>query len=184
MKNLKDEYNLVHLAIAFNIAGHGACGQVRKFSGNPYSDHPEKVAALVNGLTGDHEMVCAALMHDLIEDTHLDIETIEATFGERVARLILGLTKVSKLEDGDRATRKALDLAHTAKQCPDTKTIKLCDVIDNLTDIVDADPIWAKQYILEKELLLEVLKEGNATAWELASRMIQAAKLTLMGDGV
>lgn len=181
---MNNTYDKIHVAIAFCIAGHQACGQKRKFSGAEYFTHPIGVSTLVAKYGGTDDMICAALMHDLIEDTQIKIETIRDTFGENVARMVLGLTKVSKLEDGDRATRKAIDLEHTAKQCPDTKTIKLCDVIDNLSDVVDGDPEWAKQYVLEKELLLEVLKEGDEQAWNFANRMVDAVKFTLMGDGL
>ena len=171
----------IDTAIAFCVAAHQACGQKRKFSGAEYYTHPIEVSMLVSSLGGSDDMICAALLHDIIEDTKIQIETIEVNFGSNVARMVLGLTKVSKLEDGDRATRKAIDLTHTAKQCADTKTIKLCDVIDNLHDIYDADREWAKQYILEKELLLEVLKEGDALAWSQANRMVTAAKANLFG---
>lgn len=172
-------YDNIHLALAFCMAGHQACGQKRKFSGVEYYTHPVEVSKLVALYGGSDDMICAALMHDLIEDTQIQIETIRDTFGVNVARMILGLTKVSKPEDGDRATRKAMDLVHTAQQCDDTKTIKLCDIIDNLSDIYEADPFWAKQYLLEKELLIEVLKGGDQQAWETANQMIRAAKAEL-----
>lgn len=172
----------IEVAIAFCIAGHQACGQKRKFSGEEYFTHPIGVAERVASFGGSDDMICAALLHDLIEDTQIDIEVIKENFGENVARMVIGLTKVSKSEDGDRAARKAIDLIHTSKQCPDTKTIKLCDIIDNLSDIHQGTPEWAKQYILEKELLIDVLKEGNNEAWSLANRMVKAAKLTFFGD--
>lgn len=181
---MNESYDKVHIAIAFCVAGHQACGQKRKFSGGEYFVHPLEVSKLVALYQGTDDMICAALLHDLIEDTQIKLETIRNTFGDNIARMVAGLTKVSKLEDGDRATRKAIDLAHTALQCPDTKTIKICDIIDNLSDIYEGDPAWAKQYILEKELLLEVLREGNSQAWDLASRMVKEAKIALIGGQI
>lgn len=174
-------YDKIHLAIAFCVAGHQACGQKRKFSGEEYFHHPIDVSALVASFGGSDDMICAALMHDLIEDTQIKIETVRGTFGVNVARMVLALTKVSKPEDGDRATRKALDLIYTAQACPDTKTIKLCDIISNLSDIHNGDPEWTKQYVLEKEMLLEVLKEGNNDAWNLAKQMVRSSKLLMFG---
>ena len=172
----------IEIAVAFCVAGHQACGQKRKFSGGKYFEHPIEVSKLVVLFDGSEDMICAALLHDLVEDTQIPLTSILTTFGKPVADMAAGLTKVSKLEDGDRAVRKAIDLEHTAVQSPDTKTIKLCDVISNMSDIHDGEVEWAKKYVLEKELLLEVLKEGDIRAWNLANGMVKAAKFVLFGD--
>jgi hypothetical protein len=85
--------------------------------------------------------------------------------------LVEQLTDVSRPEDGNRAKRKAIDRAHTAKASPEAKTIKLADLIDNTRSIVELDPGFAKIYLVEKVLLLEVLQEGDAGLWEMARRM-------------
>jgi hypothetical protein len=78
------------------------------------------------------------------------------------------LTDVSRPEDGNRAARKAIDLAHTAKASPAAKTIKLADLIDNTRSIVERDPDFAKVYLQEKARLLEVLQEGDPTLMAMA----------------
>ena len=73
------------------IAAH--TGQVRK-SGIPYAIHPILVACIVAYYGGEESMICAALLHDVVEDTDYDIEWIESEFGEDVASLVDSLTKI------------------------------------------------------------------------------------------
>jgi hypothetical protein len=76
---------------------------------------------------------------------------------------VADLTDVSRADDGNRAVRKAIDLAHTAKACADAKTIKLADLLSNTASIVAYDPGFARVYLKEKTALLKVLTEGDAT---------------------
>ena len=127
----------------------------------------------------DENMVCAAWLHDCIEDTQVTYQTTLYLFGKDVADLVSGLTDVSKKEDGNREQRKAIDRAHTAEQSARCKTIKLCDLIDNAGSILQYDKEFAKVYIKEKELLLEVLKEGDVHLWDIANDIVINAKQEL-----
>lgn len=167
------------LAMYFAIAAHEAVQQTRKYTGLSYWTHCESVAVMVKGAGGDENMVCAAWMHDTNEDTGVGIWTILDLFGEDVATLVSGLTDVSKKEDGNRAKRKEIDRMHTAEQSARCKTIKLCDLIDNTRSILQHDREFAKVYIKEKELLLEVLKEGDERLWNIANEIVQKAKIEL-----
>lgn len=157
---------------AREFAAQAHAGQKRKYSGQPYIVHPIAVAELVATVTEDQEVIAAALLHDTVEDTPVTIDEIEARFGPRVAALVSDLTDVSRKEDGNRAARRAIDRAHTALASPDAKTIKLCDLIDNTRTIVRDDPGFARVYMAEKRLMLEVLKEGHAGLHERASRIV------------
>lgn len=167
------------LAMYFAIAAHEAVQQKRKYTGLPYWTHCESVAGMVKTAGGDENMVCAAFAHDCAEDCNISIDTIQDLFGEDVATLVSGLTDVSNKEDGNRAKRKEIDRMHTAEQSARCKTIKLCDLIDNTKSILQHDREFAKVYIKEKELLLEVLKEGDERLWNVANGIVQKAKLEL-----
>jgi guanosine-3',5'-bis(diphosphate) 3'-pyrophosphohydrolase len=147
--------SLVHRARAFATAAHA--GQLRKYTKTPYIQHPDAVAALVATRPHTPEMLAAALLHDVVEDTPVTIEEVRAAFGDTVAALVADLADVSRLEDGNRVARKALDRAHTAKASPQAKTIKLADLIDNARSIIPNAPGFAKVYLREKAALLEVL---------------------------
>lgn len=148
-------------------------GQLRKYTGEPYIVHPLAVAKLVSScLNVTTDMIIASIFHDLKEDTDVSLKEIETRFGKRVAELVEMLTDFSKPKDGNRAERKMIDREHTAKAHPDAKTIKLADLIDNTKSIVEHAPDFAKVYLEEKRLLLEVLKEGDSRLLEIAYKQI------------
>lgn len=150
--------NLVEKARVFALAAHSAVKQVRKYTGEPYINHPAHVVQILQA-HGVHqeEMLAAAWLHDVVEDTGVEIRDIEREFGRCVADLVAGLTDVSVPEDGNRAVRKAIDRAHTAVQSPACQNIKLADLISNTTSIRQYDPGFAKTYLIEKRLLLAVM---------------------------
>jgi (p)ppGpp synthase/HD superfamily hydrolase len=117
-------------------------------------------------------MLAAAWLHDVVEDTGVTIEVIRAEFGEDIAELVGWLTDVSRPEQGNRATRKAIDRAHTAMAPADAQSIKLADLISNCTSIVEHDADFAKTYLEEKRLLLEVLTKGDKVLLEQARSIV------------
>ena len=158
---------------ALIFANHWHKGQKRKYTNEPYITHPLSVAQILE----DHkvatvEVTCAALLHDVLEDTECTKEEIETSFGHRVAKLVLEVTDVSKPEDGNRAKRKELDRQHLAKASIDGKNIKLADLIHNTQSIVDNDLDFAVVYLREKEKLLEVLKDGGPSLVAKAMEMM------------
>lgn len=166
-------------AMYFAIAAHEAVGQRRKYTDKPYWFHCKSVAEMVRESGGDEDVVCAAWLHDVVEDTQITESIIHWWFGEDVWTLVKGLTDVSKPIDGNRKKRKEIDRMHTAEQSARCKTIKLCDLIDNTSSILQYDREFAKVYIKEKELLLEVLKEGDERLWNKANEIVQKAKIEL-----
>jgi GTP pyrophosphokinase len=95
---------------AFELAQEAHTGQVRE-SGDPYITHPLAVAETVAELQLDAATIVAALLHDVVEDTDISIGDLEARFGSEVARLVDGVTKLSKVpwfqENGDVVERPA-----------------------------------------------------------------------------
>ena len=163
--------DLIEKATIFATKAHESIDQRRKYTGKPYIVHPAEVASIVASVPHTDEMVAAAWLHDVVEDTPITLDEIYAEFGKKVGDLVEMLTDVSKPEDGNRKVRKELDRQHTAKASPEGKTIKLADLISNTSSIVKHDPNFAKVYLREKRLLLEVLKEGDKTLWNKAYTM-------------
>jgi (p)ppGpp synthase/HD superfamily hydrolase len=164
---------LVEKARVFATAAHAAAAQLRKYTNEPYIVHPAEVFAIVSTVDGaTEEMMAAAWLHDVVEDTGVTIEVIREMFGEKVAELVGWLTDVSRPEQGNRATRKAIDRAHTAMASADAQTIKLADLISNCTSIVEHDADFAKTYLEEKRLLLEVLTKGDRVLFERAKNIV------------
>ena len=121
-------------------------------------------------------MVAAGILHDTVEDTHATLWGIEKMFGREIAELVEQLTDVSRPEDGNRARRKRIDLEHTAKASTEAKTVKLADLIDNTRSIAALDPAFAVVYFEEKRRLLEVLRDGDPTLWQMAHSMLPSAE--------
>ncbi len=103
-----DSYLLVKKAYEFAENAHA--GQVRK-SGEPYFIHPVSVASILTDLMIDAPTIAAGLLHDTIEDCKcVSLETVKAEFGEEVAMLVDGVTKLDKLDFTDREEQKAESL--------------------------------------------------------------------------
>ena len=167
------DMNVVQKAQVFAIAAHSAVQQKRKYTNEPYIVHPAEVAKIVAGVPGSTpDMVAAAWLHDVVEDTGCTYTDIHMAFGIDIATLVGWLTDVSKPEDGNRAVRKAMDRAHTAEAPAEAQTIKLADLISNSKSIMEHDPAFAKTYLEEKRLLLAVMTKGDPGLHAEASRYV------------
>ena len=99
--------DLINRAYVFSLQAHGS--QMRA-SGDPYFSHPVEVAGILTDLKLDDETIATAILHDTIEDTVASQEQIEELFGSNVARLVDGVTKLSKIEAQTENERAAENL--------------------------------------------------------------------------
>ena len=90
-------YNMEMITKAYDLANKAHNGVCRR-SGEPYICHPLAVARLVLDLGMDSESIAAALLHDVVEDTPTTLEDLTAAFGEEVALLVDGVTKLTKIQ--------------------------------------------------------------------------------------
>lgn len=171
--------SIVDKALLYATAAHGAVGQKRKYTNEDYINHPINVANIIvdNIKYVSTNIIAAAYLHDVVEDTRLTVADIRLSFGMNIATLVDELTDKHTTGYANRSVRKALELSRIARISPDAKTVKLADIIDNTRDIVRLDPEFASKYIQEKLTLMEVLTEGNATLWEMAySNLIKSVE--------
>ena len=153
-------HDLVQKALEFAAKAHA--GQTRKYTGEPYLNHCKAVAATVGSvLNATPEMCAAALLHDTIEDTNVTVTDLEIEFGSEVAKLVWYLTEQTPLAAGNRAYRKRLECARLAGTPSAAQTIKLADLLDNTTSIVERDPGFAKVYLREKYALVLALTKAD-----------------------
>jgi hypothetical protein len=136
------------------------------------------VVRLVASTTDDEEMIAAAWLHDVVEDTPATLEDVRREFGASVAVLVQDLTDVSRPSDGNRAARKEVDRRHLALASPRAKTIKVADLIDNCEDITRNDPRFARVFLQEMDALLGVLGEGDAGLLQRGRRASLASAST------
>ena len=135
--------------------------QRRKYTDNPYTDHLAEVAGIVATVAAPDladMMVSVAWLHDCVEDQGVTVPSLRAAFGDAVAD---GVRLLSDLEKGNRAERKAAGRVRLAGAPGWVQTIKVADLISNTSSIVEHDPSFAKVYLDEKRLLLDVLTKAD-----------------------
>lgn len=154
----------VERAFYFAVAAHEATGQVRKYEGGPYYVHPVRVAEVIAEIPGHQfggvHSVCAALLHDVVEDTAVTIEHVREMFGDEVAALVAEVTNPSKLPEHatkNRAARKEIDLEHLKGASPRGATIKMADILDNHSSIIEHDPHFAKTWVPEARRIIDAI---------------------------
>ena len=94
---------------AFNLAQIAHSGQ-KRISGEPYIIHPVEVALILTDIEMDSASICAALLHDVIEDTDMSYVAIEREFGEEIALLVDGVTKLSRINFKSKEDAQAENL--------------------------------------------------------------------------
>lgn len=171
---------LTRKAQLFATQAHERAGQIRKFTGEPYIVHPASVVQILMSVNPSAEMIAAAWLHDVVEDTDVSAQVIEVEFGPVVARYVEMLTDVrTRRTGGERIARKNANLHHSARACPEAQTIKLCDLIDNATFVVDRDPLFARKYLLEMKRLLSVLNAGHPQIYQQANALCESGLAVL-----
>ncbi len=153
--------------------------QFRKYKNEEYIEHPIRVANIVKTVAHTKEMLCAAYLHDFVEDTPVTIWEIEQRFGNKVATLVGELTDEYVKEnypDLNRRQRKEKEVERQSQISREAKTVKLADVIDNTRDIVENDINFARRYVPEMEALVEALQGGDFKLLMKACYEIQRGK--------
>lgn len=144
---------------AITLATDAHEGVERKYTKEPYINHPQRVSARVAMVEGaTYEMICAAVLHDTVEDTDLTLDDIEKYCGPVVRRYVDGLTDKFDPEShpGNRKVRKALEAERLGKESWEVRVIKLADILDNLVGTDPADP-FSEVFLREKTHLLSLM---------------------------
>ncbi|QFT78739.1 bifunctional (p)ppGpp synthetase/guanosine-3',5'-bis(diphosphate) 3'-pyrophosphohydrolase [Erythrobacter sp. THAF29] len=119
-------------AYVYTVQKHGT---QKRASGDPYFSHPIEVAGLMTDLQLDEQTIITALLHDTVEDTLVTIEDIEANFGKEVARLVDGVTKLSKIEamtEDERAAENLRKFLLAMSEDIRVLLVKLADRLHNM----------------------------------------------------
>ena len=135
-------------AIAFAADKHR--NQRRKDAdASPYINHPIALAnTLANeGGIANQDALCAAILHDTIEDTETTKEELVEHFGQKIADIVMEVTDDKNLP---KAERKLLQIEHAAHASHEARLVKLADKISNLRDMLSSPPAdWPKERISE-----------------------------------
>lgn len=166
----------------FARKAHG--GQQRKFADEPYINHPVRVMEICRSYNPPIEVLVAALLHDVLEDTAVTREKIkeflfpllneEKTI--RTVMLVEELTDIYTKKDypgWNRKKRKAKEAERLKKASPEAQTIKYADIIDNSMDIHNSKDDFAIQFLRECKLLLMAMTKGDELLRRRAVETVQ-----------
>lgn len=176
------------LAYHFAKAAHKSINQKRKYTGEDYIVHLERVVAILKQAgVQDNETLQAAFLHDVLEDVAdhnpaYGAEKIEEYFGRKVLTLVRELTdeytskKYLKLNRNIRKGLEAIRLGYISKEA---MKIKLADLIDNGQDIAKHDSKFAELYLREKDNILKAFEPVVAQSNDKVLKdLFEKAKLT------
>lgn len=153
--------------------------QRRKYTNNPYFEHLAEVVGISSSVLWNirdsshygriDNYLAIAWLHDCMEDCNISFEELERKFGTAIAQ---GVRDLSDMEIGNRQFRKELSrerLRHCEKNI---QTIKVADLISNTGSILYHDPEFAKVYLEEKRLLLDVLTKADERLVKIAREQL------------
>ena len=134
LERSENDYDLDKIQSAYDLAER-CHGDQRRVSGIPYILHPTSVACIVAELGMDTDSICGSLLHDVVEDTPVTLEEITKLFGTDVAKLIDGVTKISKIPFSSREEQQAENIRKMLIAMADdirVIIIKLADRLHNM----------------------------------------------------
>ena len=157
MKTKELDTSLLDRAIEFTVRAHA--GTERRGKGFPYVVHPMEAMAIAATMTADQEVLAAAALHDVVEDTDVTREDIRSQFGERVARLV-DTESDRPGQQGDWRSRKEDSLKRLAEASRDEKIVALGDKLSNMRAI-------ARDYTTKGEVFWDLfrIKDKSVHAW-------------------
>jgi guanosine-3',5'-bis(diphosphate) 3'-pyrophosphohydrolase len=153
---------LLNRAYVFSMHAHGS---QKRANGDPYFSHPIEVAGILTDLHLDDETIATAILHDTVEDTVATSEEIERVFGANVARLVDGVTKLSKIEAQTESERAAENLRKFLLAMSDdirVLLVKLADRLHNMRTL---------HYIAKPEKRRRIARETMEIYAPLAERI-------------
>lgn len=151
VQSYNKQADFLRIEQAYLYAARAHAGQLRA-SGEDYIIHPLGVAIVLAEIGLDTDAIVAALLHDVVEDTDVTLAEIEEKFGSTVARLVDGVTKLSRLEDLNRQERQAENLRKMfLAMAEDLRVIliKLADRLHNMRTLSYQPPEKQKETALE-----------------------------------
>jgi (p)ppGpp synthase/HD superfamily hydrolase len=146
--------------LAKNFAQQKHAGQLRKFSKNPYIEHPIKVAQIIKENKKSHkinELLAAALLHDILENTKTTEIELKKNFGKLITSLVKELTSekenLKKIGKKEYLAKKMINLSSWAL------VIKLADRLDNVSDLNNCSKEFKEKYTKETKFILKEIEK-------------------------
>ncbi|HMR18826.1 MAG TPA: HD domain-containing protein [Sphingobacterium sp.] len=157
--------------------------QTRKYTPEKYIVHPVRVMETCREYDNRLEILAAALLHDVVEDTSTTNEEIvdflqtliPHTLSQKIGKIVEELTDIYIKADYPHLNRKERRLKEAnrlQKVSADAQTIKYADIIDNSLDIMIHDPAFGRKYLKELKAILNLATKGNAELYRFANQIV------------
>jgi len=168
---------------AWNFAKEAHKGQIRKFVNKPYfGAHVVKVNGIVKQYTTEEDILCAALLHDVIEDCFEDPEVgyhiLEEEFGKRVADIVFELTSSKEDIDDNYDSKADYLIVKMIHMSDDALIIKLADRLQNISDAFTASERFRNKYFQETVQIMDEL-EGHRRYNRVQGLLVNQIKMKL-----
>ena len=163
---------------AFSFAAKAHEGQQRR-SGEPFIMHPVGVAIICAGLRLDEQTIAAALLHDVVEDTGTDLDTVRAEFGDEIAALVDGVTKLTRVQFQSREQAEAENYRKMVVAMAEDVRVILVKLADRLHNLRTIEYLGRQKQVQKAKEALEVYaplahRLGiHALKWELEDLSFQ-----------
>jgi GTP pyrophosphokinase len=163
---------------AFTFAAKAHEGQQRR-SGEPFIMHPVGVAIICAGLRLDEQTIAAALLHDVVEDTGADLATVRAEFGDEIAALVDGVTKLTRVQFQSREQAEAENYRKMVVAMAEDVRVILVKLADRLHNLRTIEYLGRQKQVQKAKEALEVYaplahRLGiHALKWELEDLSFQ-----------
>lgn len=158
---------------AMEFAAQQHSGQFRRYANEPYIHHPAAVVDIVRSVPHTPAMLRAAWCHDVLEDTDTRAGELRQVIGDDALSLVQMLTNDLHPHKG-RKGREEANRERLSQSMPQAQTIKLADVFDNCSTVVERAPKFAAVYLPEKLELLNFLRDGDPVLWRRAHAVIMS----------
>ena len=161
-----DDLDMVRRAYEFSLENHS--GQMRE-TGEPYLVHPLEVAIILAEMRLDTTAIAAGLLHDSVEDTSVTTEQIQEKFGEQVAHIVEGVTKINRIDFASREQAQAENVRKMMLAMVDDIRVVLIKLADRLHNMRTLQP-------LSPERQVKIAKETLEIYAPLAHRLVEAKR--------
>ncbi len=167
----------------FATAAHGT--QKRKYRDEPYIKHPVRVMETCRSAGASFEVLAAALLHDVLEDTEVDeakmkdflLSIIPEEAALHTLNLVIEMTDVytkSNFPHLNRRARKAKEFERIKQTSAEAQTIKYADILDNAPDTAEHDPGFARKMLHEYKTMLKEITMGDPGLYAKAVATVEA----------
>lgn len=170
-------------------------GQKRKYTPDDYIVHPVRVMQLCKEYTSSVPVLCAALLHDVLEDTevnraelqHFLLSVMNEADAHKTTQLVIELTDVYIKPDypqWNRDKRKKKEAERIEKTSAEAQTIKYADILDNCKEIVQYDREFGPRFLKECKMLLQRIHKGNEQLYSRAKEVVEKGLLQWKKSGL